>query len=93
MARPSSVNEWHRLLSGWCDGALTDAEIHRLDELVRTDAGFRDYYLKYMDQHAVLAAAVLPIGDVREMVQCPGAACDEPTRTRLVEVRDRAWPA
>ena len=79
MARPSSDNERHRLLSGWCDGAVTDAEIDRLDELVRTDPGFRDFYLKYMDQHAVLAAAVLPIGDVRLMVQCPTAACDEPS--------------
>jgi hypothetical protein len=77
MARPSPDNQWHRLLSGWCDGTLSDAEIHRLDELVRTDARFRELYLKYMDQHAVLAAAVLPIGDVRRMVQCPGA-CDEP---------------
>jgi hypothetical protein len=79
MARPLSDNERHRLLSGWCDGALTDAEIHRLDELVRTDPEFRDFYLKYMDEHAVLAAAVLPIGDVRLMLQCPGAACDEPS--------------
>jgi hypothetical protein len=79
MARPSSDNEWHCLLSGWCDRAVTDAEIYRLDELVRTDPGFRDFYLKYMDQHAVLAAAVLPIGDVRQMVQCPQAACDEPS--------------
>ena len=77
MAKPSSENERHRLLSGWCDGAVTDADIYRLDELVRTDPGFRDFYLKYMDQHAVLAAAVLPIGDVRLMVQCPTAACDE----------------
>jgi Concanavalin A-like lectin/glucanases superfamily len=77
MARPSRDNESHRVLSGWCDGALTDTEIHRLDELVRTDPGFRDFFLKYMDQHAVLAAAVLPIGDVRLMVPCPGAACDE----------------
>jgi hypothetical protein len=79
MARPFSDNERHRLLSAWCDGAVTDAEIDRLDELVRTDPEFRDFYLKYMDQHAVLAAAVLPIGDVRLMVQCPKAACDEPS--------------
>jgi hypothetical protein len=75
-------NERHRLLSGWCDGSLTDAEIRRLDDLVRTDPEFRDFYLRYMDQHAVLAAAVLPIGDVRLMVQCPEAACDEPSGRR-----------
>ena len=78
MVTPSHDNERHRLLSGWCDGALTDVEINRLDELVRTDPGFRDFYLKYMDQHAALATAVLPIGDVRLTVQCPEAACDEP---------------
>jgi hypothetical protein len=77
MARTSPDNEWHRLLSGWCDGALTDGEIHRLDDLIRTDPGFRDFYLKYMDQHAALATAVLPIGDVRLMVHCPGADCDQ----------------
>jgi hypothetical protein len=79
MARTSTNNEWHCLLSGWCDGALTDAEIHRLDELVRTDTDFRDFYLKYMDQHAVLAAAVLPIGDVGLMVKWPGETCDGPS--------------
>jgi hypothetical protein len=77
MATTSTDNERHRLLSGWCDGALTDGEFHRLDELVRTDLEFRDFYLKYMDHHAALATAVLPIGDVRLMVQCPGAARDE----------------
>jgi hypothetical protein len=78
MERQSSDKEKHRLLSGWCDGSLTEAEIHRLDELIRTDPGFRDFYLKYMDQHAVLAAAGLSIGDVRLMVQTP-AACDDPS--------------
>ena len=67
------------MLSGWCDGSLDDAELERLDELLRTDPGFRDLYVKYMDQHAVLAATLLPIGDVRLMVQCPGPAGDEPT--------------
>jgi hypothetical protein len=79
MVKSFSDNERYRLLSGWCDGSLTDAEIDRLDALVRTDDDFRNFYLKYMDQHAVLAAAVLPIEDVRLMVQCPGAACDEPS--------------
>jgi Concanavalin A-like lectin/glucanases superfamily len=78
MTKPSRDNERLRLLSVWCDGAITDAEIDRLDALVRTDPEFRDLYLKYMDQHAVLAAAVLPIEDVRLMLECPGAACDEP---------------
>jgi hypothetical protein len=71
--------EQYRLLSGWCDGSLNDAEMERLDELLRTDPSFRDLYLKYMDQHAILAAAVLPIGDVRLMVQCPAPAGAGPT--------------
>jgi hypothetical protein len=94
MARPSSDNDWRRLVSGWCDGALTDAEIDRLDELLRTAPDFRDFYLKYMDQHAVLAAAVLPIGDVRLMVQCPGGDCDEPSwqgDTVRAESRSGFW--
>ena len=41
--------------------------------------GFRDLYLKYMDQHAILAATLLPIRDVQLMVQCPGPTGDEPT--------------
>jgi hypothetical protein len=69
----------YRLLSGWCDGSLDDAELERLDELLRADPAFRDFYLKYMDQHAVLAAAVVPIGDIRPMVECPGPRDDEST--------------
>ena len=65
MARPSSDHERYHLLSGWCDGSLSDAELDQLDELIRTNPGFRDFYLEYMDQHAVLAADLLPIGDVR----------------------------
>ena len=79
MAGPSPDQERYRLLSGWCDGSLGDAELERLDDLLRSDAGFRDLYLKYMDQHAVLASTLLPIGDVRLMVRCPVPAEDEPT--------------
>src|SRR5262249_40273615 len=52
MAGPTPDRERSRLLSGWCDGSLGDAELERLDQLLRTDPGFRDLYLKYMDQHA-----------------------------------------
>jgi Concanavalin A-like lectin/glucanases superfamily len=79
MIGPSPDHERYRLPSGWCGGSLDDAELEQLDELVRTDPEFRDFYLRYMDQHAVLAAAVLPIGDVRLMVQCPVPSGDEPT--------------
>jgi hypothetical protein len=61
MAKPAP-DQNYRLLSGWCDASLDDAELERLDELVRTDPGFRDLYVKYMDQHAVLAATLLQIG-------------------------------
>ena len=78
MASLSPDHESRRLLSGWCDGTLSDAEIHPARCVAAcSHPGFRDFYLKYMDQHAVLAAAVLPIGDVRLMVQCPGAFGDE----------------
>ncbi len=79
MTGPSPDLQRFRLLSGWCDGSLDDAALERLDELLRTDPEFRDLYLKYMDQHAILAATLLQIGDVRLMVQGPGSAGDEPT--------------
>jgi hypothetical protein len=78
------------LLSGWCDGSLNDGELEQLDESLRTDPGFRDFYLKYMDQHAILAAAVLPIRDVRLMVQCPGPVGDEPAGVDAVRARSGA---
>jgi hypothetical protein len=79
MATPSPDLQRYRLLSGWCDGSLDDAELERLDELLRADPGFRELYVKYMDQHAVLTASLLQIGDVRLMVQCPGPTGEEPT--------------
>jgi hypothetical protein len=79
MAGRSPEQESYRLLSGWCDGSLDEAELERLDALVRADPEFRDVYVKFMDQHAVLAAAVLPIGDVRLMFGGPGPDADEPS--------------
>jgi hypothetical protein len=61
MARPCPDHEWYRLLSAWCDGSLSEAHLERLDGLLRSDPGFRDFYLEYMDQHAALAADALPI--------------------------------
>jgi hypothetical protein len=61
MARPFPDHERHALLSAWCDGSISDTQLERLDELLRTDPEFRDFYLEYMDQHALLAADVLPI--------------------------------
>jgi hypothetical protein len=90
MVGPYPDHQHHRLLSSWCDGSLDDAELERLDQLLRTDADFRDLYLKYMDQHAVLAATLLRIGDVRLMVQCPDPRGDEPAGGREA---DRAGSA
>ena len=91
MVRPAPDHQRYRLLSGWCDGSLDDAELERLDELLRIDPEFRDLYLKYIDQHAVLAATLLQIGDVRLMVQCPGPAGDESTGgAGAIRARSRA---
>jgi hypothetical protein len=69
--------ERYQLLSGWCDGSLDDSKVEQLDELLRADPEFRDLYLKYMDQHAVLAATLLPVRDVNLMVQRPELAENE----------------
>jgi hypothetical protein len=63
MARPFSKHERYRLLSTWCDGSISDAELEQLDEALRTDPEFRRFFLSYMDQHAVLTADLLAIGD------------------------------
>jgi hypothetical protein len=90
MAGLSPNHERYRLLSGWCDGSIDDSELERLDTLLRTDPDFRDFYLKYMDQHAILAT-MLPIAEVRLMVDGPGPACDDPTEgVDAVRARSRA---
>jgi hypothetical protein len=63
MARPFPNRERYCLLSAWCDGSLEDADLEQLDELLRTDPEFRSFYLDYMDQHAILAAEALLLGD------------------------------
>ncbi len=63
MAGPSANRERYRLLSAWCDGSLADTELERLDELLTTDPEFRNFYMDYMDQHAVLAADALLLRD------------------------------
>jgi hypothetical protein len=63
MGQPLSEHERHQLLSAWCDGSISDAQLEQLDLALRADPGFRKFYLAYMDQHAVLAAGLLAIGD------------------------------
>lgn len=46
--------ELPRLLSGLCDGTLTDAEHAQLEDLLARDEASRRVYLEYMDMHARL---------------------------------------
>jgi hypothetical protein len=55
MPKPISKSEGYRLLSSWCDESISDQELEQLEELVRTDPGFRKFFLEYMDQHAILS--------------------------------------
>lgn len=48
--------ELQRLLSGLCDGALSDAEHARMNELLGSDEACRRMYLEYLDVHARLLA-------------------------------------
>jgi hypothetical protein len=107
MAGLYSDHDRYRLLSRWCDGSLDDAGLRQLEELLLTDPEFRDLYVKYMDQHAVLASTLLPMRDVQLMVRCSEPAEDESAggesvragsrpgtldqRTRLTSHLPRAW--
>jgi hypothetical protein len=84
MAGLSPDHERYQLLSGWCDCSLDDTQLDQLDGLLRTDPEFRDLYVKYMDQHAVLAATLLPVRDVKLMVDCPQPAGNEAPRVAVV---------
>jgi hypothetical protein len=60
MARPISEHGRYRLLSAWCDGSISDAELEQLDARLRIDDEFRRFYLAYMDQHALLVTGLIP---------------------------------
>jgi ferric-dicitrate binding protein FerR (iron transport regulator) len=51
---PEVRRELERLLSGLCDGQLTETEHARLEELLAADAECRRLYLEYVDLHAGL---------------------------------------
>lgn len=53
--------EFLRLLSGLCDGELTDVEHAKLQQWLDTDENCRRQYLEYIDMHARLL--VHPLGD------------------------------
>jgi hypothetical protein len=51
---PEVRRELQQLLSGLCDGLLTEAEQARLEELLDADPECRRLYLEYLDVHARL---------------------------------------
>src|SRR5579885_1200218 len=51
---PEVQRELQRLLSALCDGAITEAEHARLEQLLGADAECRRQYLEYLDMHARL---------------------------------------
>jgi ferric-dicitrate binding protein FerR (iron transport regulator) len=51
---PEVVRELRHLLSGLCDGTLTEAQHARLEQLLDADAEHRRLYLQYLDVHARL---------------------------------------
>ncbi len=53
---PQVRAELQRLLSGLCDGQLSEADLARLDELLAADPECRRLYLEYVDVHARLLA-------------------------------------
>jgi len=76
---PADQDELQRLLSLLCDAELDEAESIRLNELLRSDAAARRFYLHYVDMHA-------------RLVQHPGMA-DFSERPLAVTSRPVAAPA
>jgi len=53
-----SLDELDALLSALCDGAISDAQVHRLEQLVSADKGLCQYYIRYMQIQASLSRYV-----------------------------------
>jgi hypothetical protein len=51
--------QFHRLLSGWCEGTLSDSEVEQFDERMRASSDFQSIYVAYMDQHATLVTDLI----------------------------------
>ncbi|HTD78685.1 MAG TPA: FecR domain-containing protein, partial [Chloroflexota bacterium] len=66
--------ELEHLLSALCDGALTEVEHTRLEQLLGTDEACRRFYLEYVDMHARLlshpgfAAGAAPLPAIAESI-------------------------
>ena len=51
----TNTNDFDRLVSGWCDGALTDAEFATLEQFLQADAACRDRFLQLTAIHGGLS--------------------------------------
>jgi hypothetical protein len=76
---PEVRSELLRLLSALCDGALTEPQHVRLEQLLDADAECRRLYLQYLDMHARLlsrpgADVPLPAGEAPAPAPAPAAA-------------------
>jgi len=75
---PDVRDELHRLLSGVCDGTAAPGD-RRLEELLRSDAECRRFYLRYLDLHAAVLQHPDPAGIPSRAV----GSSPRPTRWRL----------
>jgi ferric-dicitrate binding protein FerR (iron transport regulator) len=79
---PEVRTELHRLLSGLCDGLLSEADRARLEELLAADPECRRVYLEYVDVHARLLTHPDFGGGVPPVVAEPEAAPPVPDTGR-----------
>jgi hypothetical protein len=82
--RPPADTELDRLLSGLCDGTLSDADLALLGRRIASEPAARRMYLDYIDLHAALTgpAVTPPMGAIPTAI---------PT-SHLPPVRVRRWP-
>jgi hypothetical protein len=53
--RPEKLSaELERLLSGLCDGLLSEGDFAKLEEMLESDSKYRRFYIEYLDLHARL---------------------------------------
>ena len=74
-------HELNRLISDFCNGTSSEADVRRLDTLLEGDESARQIYNNYMFLHAALYAdhACIPLDDDR-----PGASNSAPGNDRQV---------
>ena len=52
-----------RLASAWCDEAITDAELAKLQAILAADAQARLQFISYMQMHCAIEAEVVGAAD------------------------------